>query len=149
MHGKLRLYRVFAKHRAAGYVGNVRRKRSMKERKRLGACMILFAALVVLYFGELPLLRFRGNVPMLLKLVKKENKEAVGEEGVFSVQYASPFGAYLAVSQAKGVIPAYVPPEKEPQEAESARVSVKEIVEERFGTLEDAAFQSFFGELLY
>lgn len=140
MHGKLQLYRLFAKHRAAGYAGNVRRRRTVKEKKQLGAGIMLVAAFLVLYFGELPLLRFReGASPVLARLVKKENKEATGEE-TFPVQYANAPGMYLTVSQVDGIIPEYVPPK---EEVEPVSVAVKKILEERFGTLEDVAFQSF------
>ena len=144
MHGKHRLYRAYAKHRAAGYAGNIRKRRTLKEKKQLGAGIMLLSALVVLYFGELPLLRFQGkSYPVLAGLVKKENQKAVGEEEVFSVQYANAPGRYLEISQINGVIPAYVPPEEEVQREEPVSVAVKEILEERFGSLEDVAFQSF------
>lgn len=142
MNGKLRLYRAFAKHRAAGYAGNVRRRRTVKEKKQLGAGLMLAAAFTVLYFGELPLLRFQSGVsPVLAGLVKKENKEAVEEE-ILPVQYANAPGMYLTVSQVEGIVPEYIPP-KEEKQTEPVSVSVKEILEERFGVLEDVAFSSF------
>ncbi len=142
MHGKLRLYRAFAKHRAAGYAGTVRKRKTVKERKQLGAGIMLVLAFTVLYFGELPLLRFQKDVsPVLARLVRKENKEAVGEE-MLPVQYANAPGMYLTVSQVEGIIPEYVPP-KEEKQTEPVSVAVKEILEERFGVLKDVAFQSF------
>lgn len=140
MNGKLRLYRAFAKHRAAGYAGNVRRRRTVKEKKQLGAGVMLVVAFAILYFGELPLLRFQGKVsPVLAGLVKKENKEAAEEE-ILPVQYANAPGMYLTVRRAEGIIPEYVPPK---EEVEPVSVAVKEILEERFGVLEDVAFSSF------
>ena len=143
MNGKMRLYRAFAKHRAAGYAGNRKRKRTMKEKKQLGAGLVLVAAFAVLYFGDLPLLRFREvTATVLAGLVKKENKAATGEEP-FSVQYANAPGMYLTISQVEGIAPEYIPPEEETQQTESVSVAVKEILEERFGALEEVAFQSF------
>ena len=143
MNGKLRLYRAFAKHRAAGYAGAQKRRRTVKEKKQLCAGVILFAALAVLYFGDLSLLRGREvTANVLVRLVKKENKAAT-EEATFSVQYVNAPGMYLTVSQAEGIVPEYIPPEEEIQEAESVSVAVKEILEERFGALKEVAFQSF------
>lgn len=141
MNGKLRLYRAFAKYRAAGYAGNRKRRRTEKEKRQMGAGAMLVAALAVLYFGDLPLLRFReATATVLAGLVKKENK-AAAEGELLPVQYADAPGMYLTVSRVEGIAPEYIPPEEEIQEPVS--VAVKEILEERFGVLEDVAFSSF------
>ncbi len=137
MHGKQKLHRMYAKHRAANYAGKQKHLGEERRRKRICATVMLLAGTAVLYCKELPLLQFpQAGVRTLEKLATEENKKA-GEE-VLLIQYAGTQGAYLQVSRADGEIPEYIPPIQEPEPE-----PVKEILEERFGVLENVTFQSF------
>ncbi len=131
------LVRATAKHRAARYAGKPIRRWSAKRCLRLGAVGCLFIGLGVLYLKELPLFRFpKEGYELLIKLDRQLTKEE--KEQVLQVQYASVPGMYLTVGKADGKVPDYVPPEKE-----AVPVFVREILEERFGNLNEAEFRSF------
>jgi stage II sporulation protein P len=74
---------------------------------------------------------------MLKRIAEKERIEK-REEELLPVRYVSAPGTYLQILHAEGEVPEYIPPE-----VEAEPVSVKEILEERFGALEDISFQSF------
>ena len=132
------LQRMFAKHRAARYAGKQKYPGQEKKRRRVCALLLLLAGLGVLYFKELPLVEFpRAGYVMLKRIAEKERIEK-REEELLPVRYVSAPGTYLQILHAEGEVPEYIPPE-----VEAEPVSVKEILEERFGTLEDISFQSF------
>lgn len=138
MYGKKQLYRAYAKHRAANYAGKGKNAGERQKRKRICAILLLIAGTGFLYFKKLPLLGFTEiGYKVMERLVEKENRNRREGEAL-SVRYASAYGDSFAIHHAKGEIPVYVPPEKEPE-----TVEVKEILEERFGELETASFQSF------
>jgi stage II sporulation protein P len=131
------LYRLFAKHRAAGYARKQKRMGAEKTRRRRCAVLLLVAGSVVLYGRKLPLVEFPEEGYKLLQEVATEKKEDKEDE-VFSIQYAAAQGSYLQVSHVEGNIPEYkkaIP--------ETGPIRIKEILEERFGVLEEVAFQSF------
>ena len=137
MRGKQWIYRAYAKHRAGIYAG--KQKRTGAERKRREACALLCLAvgMGVLYGKELPLFRFPQNgYAALAKLAETENKEV--RDHTLPIRYAAAAGDFLEVSHVEGRIPEYIPPEKAPEP-----VSVKNLLEERFGVLEETPFQSF------
>ncbi len=138
MYGKKQLYRAYAKHRAANYAGKGKKAIDWQKRKRVCAFLMLLAGTGILYLKELPLLEFpRVGYRIMERLAEEENRTHRGEDAL-AVRYASAYGDSFAIRHAKGEIPAYVPPEKEPE-----AVDVKEILQERFGGLEGVAFQSF------
>lgn len=137
MRGKHFLVRVTAKHRAARYAGKTKKKWSVKQCMRMGAIGCLLVGLGVLYLKELPLFTFpKEGYELLKKIDKSLSREE--EEVLLPVQYAGASETYLAVSSAKGNIPDYIPPEEEVD-----AVSVREILEERFGNLNETEFGSF------
>ena len=139
MSGKRRLHRVLAKHRAVRYAGRQRNPEEEKKRRRVCALLFVFVGLGVLYFKELPLVEFPpAGYVMLEKLAEKESDGISGDE-TFSVSYVGAGETYLQIHHAEGKVPEYIP-----LEPEAASVSVKEILEERFGALEEISFQSFF-----
>ncbi len=132
------LHRMFAKHRAARYAGKTKCPGEEKKQRRACAWLLLIVGLGVLYFKELPLVEFpREGYVILKRFAEKENGEVIEEEPL-PVRYASAPGTYLQIHQAEGNVPEYISPE-----VEAASVSVKEILEERFGALEEVSFQSF------
>lgn len=136
------LHRMFAKHRAARYAGRKKYPGEEKKRRRIYALLLFLAGVCVLYFKELPLVEFpREGYVMLKRLAELKGgvsaEEAVEEEPLL-IRYAGAPGTYLQVQRAEGDVPEYIPPV-----AEAEPVSVKEILEDRFGNLEDVAFRSF------
>lgn len=138
MRGKRILYRMFAKRRAAGYAGKQKRVGAEKTRRYKCAMLFLFAAIVVFYGGKWPLVDFPEDGYKMLQNLAVKKGTINREEEVFMIRYASTSGSYLQVSRADGEIPVY---SSTIQETEPIRV--KEILEERFGVLENASFQSF------
>lgn len=137
MRGKQKLHRMYAKHRAAKYAGKQKRFPEREKRTRLCAVILLFAGTTMLYCKELPLQGFpQAGVRRLEKLATEENQKA--EEEVFLVRYAGTSEDRLQIRHAEGEIPEYIPPV-----AETVPVSVKNILEERFGSLEQVTFQNF------
>lgn len=132
------LHRMFAKHRAAKYAGRTKYPGEEKKRRKICAWLMLLAGLVVLYFKELPLVEFPGEGYVMLKKIAEKKSDEVMEKEPLPVRYASAPGTYLQIRHAEGNVPDYVPPEKE-----AVSISVKEILEERFGSLEEVSFQSF------
>lgn len=140
MRGKQKLHRMYAKHRAAKYAGKQKRPMEQEKKKRLFAMALLLVGTTMLYCRELPLPEFpEAGVRTLEKLATEENRK-VGEEEVFSVRYAGTQedGDVLQVRHAEGEIPEFIPPVEE-----TVPVSVKNILEERFGDLEHVTFRSF------
>lgn len=138
MRRKGKLHRLFAKQRAARYAGKTKYAGDDKRRRRCCAGIMLFAAVTVLYLKELPLVEFpQAGYVMLKQFAERENREVLGDE-LLMVRYAGAPETYLQIRHAEGEIPEYVPPK-----AEAESVSVKEILEERFGVLEEVSFQSF------
>lgn len=138
MRRKKGLYRMFAKHRAARYAGKQKYPGEEGKQRKACALILLLAGLGVLYFKELPLVEFPREGYLLLKKVAEKEREKKVEEEVLSVRYVSAPADYLQVSYAEGNVPEYIPTVKK-----TKPVSVKELLEERFGVLEDVAFQSF------
>lgn len=138
MHGKNRLYRAYAKYRAMSYTGKQKRGKTDKKKVRMMAICLLLAGTGMLYLKKLPLLEFPQSGYKLIVRLAEEGKHERKEEEVLQIRYANTSGEYFAVSHAKGEIPEYNPPEKEP-----GVVNVKAILEERFGNLEKVSFQSF------
>lgn len=137
MRGKQWFRRAYAKHRAVTYAG--RQKRAGEERKKRNVCGLLCLAvgIGVLYGKRLPLFRFpQTGYAALVKLAEAENSER--REQTLPIRYAEASGAFLEVSLAEGKIPEYIPPVEETEP-----VSVKELLKERFGVLEEVPFQSF------
>jgi len=131
------LVRATAKRRAARYAGKPKRRWSAKRCLRMGAVGCLLIGLGVLYLKELPLFRFpKAGYELLKKLDRQLSEEP--EEQVLQVQYASVPGMYLAVGKADGKIPDYIPPVEE-----ATPVFVREILEERFGNLNEVEFRNF------
>ena len=140
MRGKQKLHRMYAKHRAAKYAGKQKRLMEQEKKKRLFAMALLLVGTTMLYCRELPLPEFpEAGVRTLEKLATEENRK-VGEEEVFSVRYAGTQedGDVLRVRHAEGEIPEFIPPVEE-----TVPVSVKNILEERFGDLEHVTCRSF------
>lgn len=127
---------MVAKHRAARYAGKMKGTTDIKNRKRVWACVFLLVAFGVLYLKELPLVEFPKRGYVMLKKIAEKEKVAASEREALQVRYASAGGTYLQIRHVAGEAPEYVPPEPE-------EVSVKEILEERFGPLEKISFQSF------
>ncbi len=141
MRGRRLLGRMYAKHRAARYAGKAGGRDAGKKRKRNLGILFFLTGLGILYGRELPLLHLPASgMETIARLVEAENR-TVREEAVLPVHYVNEPGRYLPVSHTEGDIPQYIPPEPE---AETVPVSVKTILEERFGVLEEVAFQSFF-----
>lgn len=137
MRGSRLIQRAYAKHRAARYVKKQGKSGMAKKQKRMCALFLFLGGVGVLYFKELPLLSFpKAGYETMAKFVETENRKA--REDVFMVQYADNKESYLTVHRADGEIPEYIPPEKEAEP-----VSVKEILEERFGSLKNVTFQNF------
>ena len=138
MHGKRLLCRMYAKHRAARYTKKQKLRNLWKGKKQMAAIGCLLIGAGVLYCRELPLLCLpeRGYERMKNSaMLRVQNAE---EEELLSIQYAGAPGTYLTVRHADGAIPVFLPPEKEAEP-----VSVRDILEERFGPLEQIAFGSF------
>ena len=130
--------RVFAKHRAANYAGRKKKVSGSKKTKDICGGICLLLGISVLYGKELPLLRLpQEGYKTIVKLAMWENRQVTAEE-VLPVLYADMSGSFLRVSHADGAVPDYVPPEEE-----VSPVSVKAILEDRFGDLEQVGFQSF------
>lgn len=138
MPGKRSLHRMFAKHRAARYAGKTKYSGDEKKRRRVCAWIFLLIGFGVLYLKELPLVEFPEAGYVMLKKFAEKDSVAVPEKDSLPVRYASANGTYLQIRHADGNVPEYVPVVAEP-----ASVSVKEILEERFGPLEKVSFQSF------
>ena len=130
--------RVYAKHRAANYAGRKYRAGGSKKAREICGGLCLLLGTVFLYGNELPLFRLpQEGYTAVAKLAMKENRQ-VTEGEVLQVLYADASGSFLRVSHADGAIPDYVPPVEE-----VSSVSVKAILEDRFGALEEVTFQSF------
>ncbi len=138
MPGKGSLHRMFAKHRAARYAGKTKNPGDEKKRRRICAWLLLLVGLGVLYFKELPLVEFPKAGYVMLKGFAERESIATIENEPLPVKYAGATGTYLQIRHAEGDVPEYIPPE-----VEAVPVSVKEILEERFGALEEVSFQSF------
>lgn len=138
MQRKVSLHRIFAKHRAARYAGKTRYPGKEDRRRRRYALAMLFVGFVFLYVRELPLVEFPRAGYLMLKKAAERKNETVGEEEVLLIQYAGVPGTYLQVSHVDGNVPDFIP-----SKVEAEPVSVREILEERFGALEDVSFQSF------
>lgn len=132
------LQRAYAKHRAVKYMGKAANRRTSTGKRGICAIAMLLTALGVLYLKELPLLRVpKVGYEALARLAEAKNRQ-VKEEEVLQIQYAGAPGTYLTVGRADGEIPEYVPVKQQTEP-----VHIKEILEERFGRLEDVTFQSF------
>lgn len=130
--------RVYAKHRATKYAGRRKRGSDNKRIRKICGGFCLLLSITVLYGKDLPLPRLpQERYVAVAKLALKENRQ-VREGEVLPVQYANASGSFLQVRHADGAIPEYVLPAEE-----VVPVSVKEILEERFGELEQVSFQSF------
>ncbi len=134
------LQRMFAKHRAARYAGKPKYPGDEKKRRRVCAWLMLLAGFCMLYFKDLPLVEFPRTGYVMLKRFAEKKKDEVRKEAQLPIRYVSTSGTYLQIRHAEGDIPSYIPPE---EEAETVSVSVRDILEERFGDLEDVSFQSF------
>lgn len=137
MRGKQWLCRRFAKHRAAKCAGRQKRYGEERKTKLYSSLFCLAVGLFVLYGKELPLFRMPEAGYGILMRVAKHGRETT-DEMTLPVHYAEASGTFLSIHHAKGVIPEYVPSIKE-----TLSVSVTEILEERFGSLDQVEFQSF------
>ncbi len=137
MRGKQWICRTLAKHRAGTYAGKQKGIREEQKRRKVCALICLSVGLGVLYGKELPLFYFppQGYV-VLEKLAETENRKV--RENTLPVRYADASGTFLEVYHAEGKVPEYIPPVEEMKP-----VSVKQLLEERFGVLEKVPFQSF------
>lgn len=138
MQGKRKLHRMISKHRAANYAGKPKHPGEKKRKKRVYALLFILVGFGVLYFKKLPLIEFPGKGYEVLKKLAEETGEEQKEGEPFLIQYASASGTYLQIRHADGEVPVYVSPVVEPE-----ALSVREILEERFGPLEKVSFQSF------
>ena len=137
MRGKQWFYRAFAKHRAGRYAGKKNRTKGEVKKRKVCGLVFLAVALGVLYGKELPLFYFpQEGYAVLGKLAETENREA-GDKAL-PVRYAEASETFLEISHTEGNIPEYIPPAEEAEP-----VSVKQLLEERFGVLEEVSFQSF------
>lgn len=137
MRGKRWLGRAFAKHRAANYAGKTINRSGGSKAKLMCGLVSLAIGFGVLYGKDLPLFRLsQSGYEMLLRLAEGRN----GSEGeqVLSVRYLGSSEPFLMIQHAEGAVPEYVAEVKT-----TKPVSVKEILEQRFGTLEEADFESF------
>lgn len=137
MRGKQWLCRSVAKHRAAKCAG--KKSRYEKERKVRIYCgfLCLAAGFLVLYGKELPLFFFpKTGYEALAKLAEIENREV--REQTLPVRYAEASDSFLNIYRAEGRVPTYIPPTKETEP-----VFVKQLLEERFGGLEEVSFHNF------
>lgn len=111
-------------------------------RRKYFALVLLLAGLLFLYVTELPLIEFPKEGYEVLKKVADTETEGEEdeeeEEGLLLIRYASAPGSFFQISRADGAVPVYTPPA-----VETEPISVKDILEERFGSLEYVTFQSF------
>lgn len=136
MRQSQKVRRACARYRAVRYT---KRRNGSKERKRRVLAAGLFAAgAVILYAGRLPLLQLPdAGYASLRELAQQENQRAREEETLF-IRYADASGEALTIHTAEGKVPEYVMPTPMAE-----KISVKEILEERFGELEKLSFQTF------
>ena len=137
IRGKRWVGYVCAKRRAAKYVGKQKRYREERKTRVICGFLCLVAGISVLYGKKLPLFRFSQQGYTLLAQLTGIKDEKTGE-GTLSVRYAEASGTFLMIRLAEGMIPEY---QEIPEKTES--VSVKQILEERFGDLEQVTFQTF------
>lgn len=99
--------------------------------------LCLAAGFLVLYGKELPLFFFpKTGYEALAKLAEIENREV--REQTLPVRYAEASDSFLNIYRAEGRVPTYIPPTKETEP-----VFVKQLLEERFGGLEEVSFHNF------
>lgn len=138
MRGKRMLQRVRAKHRAAHYAGKVRLGDVHKIRRYRCGFLLLAVGIATLYGKKLPLVQFPKEGYTMLRTLAGETMTRQGEEELLPVRYADASGGFLRVSRAYGAVPVYTAPTEE-----TKPVSVKSLLEDRFGALEQVSFQSF------
>lgn len=141
MYRKRVLHRAYAKHRAARYGGRKNERIQNKRQKKLCALVLLAVGMGVLYGKHLPLLRMpKKSYKAMERLVESENASA-REKAVLPVQYVNGEGTYLVINHVDGAIPEYIPLEETEKTVEA--ICVRDVLEERFGSLEQITFQSF------
>ena len=137
MRGKRWLGRAYARHRAATYAGKKKGYSGDKRTRAICGLLCLVTGFGVLYGKELPLFRLpQSGYEGLVRLAELENRG--GGEYTLPVQYAESTGTFLRIRHAEGAVPEYVAEEKQ-----TKPVSVKELLELRFGNLEKVTFESF------
>ena len=139
MYGKRKINRIYAKYLAARYAG--RKSRSRKKRRQIVLSVVLLLTGVgVLYGKKPPVLCFSKQwYEKMAKLINKGHRSGKEEETLL-VRYVNAPGGYLAISHASGNVPVYAEPEKK---EETELISVRDVLEERFGDLEHVDFKSF------
>lgn len=137
MHQAHRFRRVCAKHRASRYAKK-KGMQSNKNTRRWWALGFFVAGAVLLYGAKLPLLYVPpSGYSAMKKLVTGKNKETQDKEAL-AIQYANAAGNLLVIQTAEGEIPKYTAPVPKTEQ-----IDVREILQERFGDLENVSFQSF------
>lgn len=141
MGGRQRLRRAYSRYRA----GKCRTTASMtmaQKKKAVAWCMLLIG-ICTIYMKKLPVDFYAtASVRLLRDMQQKQAEKQWSEkesEEVLSVQYAEGIPELLLVSHMEGDIPVYVPPVTEPE-----GLGIREVLEERFGTLSEVPFTDFF-----
>lgn len=137
MGGKHRLRRACYRYRAGRYKGTS--AMTVTQRKRVTALIMLLISFCVLYGRTLPSEFYAAeSVTVLQRMQKAASSEDASEE-VLAVQYAQGVPEMLMVGRMEGDIPEYVPVITEP-----VGIDVKQVLEERFGSLTEVSFATFF-----
>lgn len=118
------------------------RQRLQRIKGATAWCMLALG-LCTIYRKKLPVdLYAAASVSFLQSVMQSQPENSLPEEKteeVLSVQYAEGIPELLLVSHMEGDIPVYVPPVTEPE-----GLGIREVLEERFGTLSEVPFMDFF-----
>ncbi len=137
MRGKRWLDRTYAKHRAAKYAGKKKGYNGDSRTRVICGLLCMMTGFGVLYGKELPLFRLpQSGYEELARLAELGNEN--GKVHTLPVQYAESAGTFLMIRHAEGAVPEYVAEVKQ-----TKPISVKELLEQRFGDLKEVSFESF------
>lgn len=118
------------------------RQRLQRIKGAMALCMLALG-LCTIYRKRFPVdLYAAASVSFLQSVMQSQPENSLPEEKteeVLSVQYAEGIPELLLVSHREGDIPMYVPPVTEPE-----GLGIREVLEERFGTLSEVPFMDFF-----
>ncbi len=137
MVGKQRLRRTYSRYRAGRY--RIKSTTTIAQKKKVAAWCMLLIGICMLYRKKLPADLFVTKSVGLMRQVLEEHGTEERTEEVLSVQYAEGTQEMLLVSHMEGDIPVYIPPVTVP-----VGIKVREVLEERFGSLSEVSFYDFF-----
>ncbi len=137
MGGKQRFRRACHRYRAGKY--RTKTSMTLAQKKKLAAWCMLLVGICILYRKKLPVDLFAAKGAGLMQQVLEGHATEEKTEEVLAVQYAEGIPELLLVSHMEGDIPVYVPPVTEP-----VGIRVREVLEERFGSLSEVSFTDFF-----